>query len=44
LTAIRELDYNDTKDNAEIDIRVQVPLDESPGIKTSTIYVVGEGS
>ena len=41
---IEDLDYNDSNDNAEIDIRVQVPLDEPPGSKKAAIYIVGERS
>jgi len=35
--AIDKLNYTDTKDSAEVDIRVEVPSNEGPGVKTSTI-------
>ncbi|NTV23368.1 MAG: LamG domain-containing protein, partial [Nanoarchaeota archaeon] len=44
LTIIKDIEYNDTKDNAEIDIRVQVPLYDSATSKKSSIYIVGEQS
>ena len=43
-TIITLLDYNDSKDNAEIDIRVQAPLDEPPGAKSAAVYIIGEQS
>jgi hypothetical protein len=44
ISIIKYLDYNDTKDNAEIDIKVTIPSDESPGSKKATIYIIGEQS
>jgi hypothetical protein len=43
-TIIRELHYNRTRNNAEIDIRVQVPPSEPPGPKRVTLYIMGEQS
>jgi len=39
---IKELNYDDSIDEAEIELRVEVPLDESPESKTSTIIVETE--
>jgi len=38
---IRQLNYSDITDEVEIDIRVQVPSDEPPGDKGSTIRITG---
>ena len=37
-TLISQLDYNDTKDQAYVHVRVEVPADESPGVKQSSIF------
>jgi hypothetical protein len=42
VTVIKELDYNDTHDTAEIDINITVPENEPPGNKVVTIYIIGE--
>ena len=39
---IKELNYNNSIDEAEIELRVEVPLDEPPDSKTSTITVETE--
>ncbi|MCX6709774.1 MAG: hypothetical protein NTV63_02350, partial [Candidatus Woesearchaeota archaeon] len=39
ISAIRNLNYSDTMDEAEIDVYVLVPITESPGLKNSTITV-----
>jgi len=41
-TAIAYLNYNDTNDEAEIDIRVRVPPNEPGGLRTITVYVIGQ--
>jgi len=41
-TIIQNLDYNDSKDSAEIDLNITVPLDEIPGTRRFTIYLIGE--
>ncbi len=41
-TIIKELDYNDSHDSAQIDIRIQIPLNEPPGNKKAAIYIIGE--
>jgi len=42
ISIIKELNYNNSIDEAEIELRVKVPLDEPPGLKTSTITVETE--
>ena len=39
---IKELNYNNSIDEAEIELKIEVPLDEPPGSKTSTIIVETE--
>ena len=39
--AIRALNHTDTRDSAEIDINVTVPLDEPPGNKTTQLEFIG---
>jgi hypothetical protein len=34
---IVDLNYEDTNDTAQIELRVRVPSDESPGVKTATL-------
>ena len=41
-TAVAYLHYNDTKDTAEIDLLIEVPADEPPGMKLVTVYVIGQ--
>ncbi len=41
---IEKLNYTDSNDEAEIDIRVQVPLNEPPGHKKVLLYIIGERS
>ncbi|MBU0757146.1 MAG: hypothetical protein KKF44_03720, partial [Nanoarchaeota archaeon] len=41
-TAVSYLDYNDSNDEAEIDLRLWVPYNEPPGAKEVTIYIIGE--
>ena len=41
-TAIAYLDYNDSKDIAEIDLLIEVPQEEPAGMKLVTIYVIGQ--
>ncbi|MBU0535653.1 MAG: hypothetical protein KKE20_01710, partial [Nanoarchaeota archaeon] len=43
-SAIIGLNYTDTNDTAEIDIRIKVPADEPPGPKSSMIIITGEAS
>jgi hypothetical protein len=43
-TVIRELDYNDSHDSAQIDINITVPLEEPWGEKKITLYIIGEAS
>ncbi len=40
-TVISSLNYSDSKDDAEVDIRVKVPADEPMGSKTSTVIITG---
>ena len=40
-TVISSINYTDSKDDAEIDIRIFVPADEPPGAKQSTVIVTG---
>ena len=40
LTAIKALKYSDTKDSAEIDLKIQVPADEPLGKKNETLNFV----
>ncbi|MEM4325858.1 MAG: hypothetical protein QXU40_00970 [Candidatus Pacearchaeota archaeon] len=42
LRAIAYLDYNDTRDWAELDIKITSPLDEPPGTKSSMIIFESE--
>ena len=42
VVAISELNYSDGMDSAEIDINVAVPLNEDPGVKSSTIVFLTE--
>ena len=37
VVAINQLNYSDSKDSAEVDIRVEVPTNEAPGAKSSLI-------
>ena len=39
---VKSLDYVDTQDTFELDIKISVPADEPLGAKSSTINVVGE--
>ena len=41
-TAVAYLHYNDSKDTAEIDLLIEVPADEPPGMKLVTVYVIGQ--
>ena len=41
-TAIAYLNYNDTNDNAEIDILIRVPIKEPGGFKTTRLSATGE--
>ncbi|MBU0536635.1 MAG: LamG domain-containing protein [Nanoarchaeota archaeon] len=43
-SVITSLNYTDTNDTAEIDIRIKVPADEPPGPKSSMIIITGEMS
>ncbi|MBW2972543.1 hypothetical protein KY359_05905, partial [Candidatus Woesearchaeota archaeon] len=48
LTTIRKLidrfDWHDLNDSAEIDVKVHVPIDESPGVKVTGLVFYGEQS
>ncbi|MBU0756777.1 MAG: hypothetical protein KKF44_01815 [Nanoarchaeota archaeon] len=44
LTAISYLDWHDSYDTAEIDIRLHVPPQEPPGAKTVTVHLIGANS
>jgi len=37
-----DFEYNDTKDEGEIELRIQVPLGEPEGAKSSIITITGE--
>ncbi|MBN2422623.1 hypothetical protein JXB41_05320 [Candidatus Woesearchaeota archaeon] len=41
-TAVAFLHYNDSNDEAEIDINLTVPQLEPPGTKSATIYIIGQ--
>jgi len=41
-TAVAYLHYNDSKDTAEIDLLIEVPGVEPPGMKLVTVYVIGQ--
>ncbi|MCD6589673.1 hypothetical protein J7K74_00605, partial [Candidatus Woesearchaeota archaeon] len=41
---IKQLDWHDTSDTAEIDVYVKSPLDEPPGSKNANITFIGEAS
>ena len=43
-TAIGFLNYSDSNDEAEIDINVTVPIEEPPGNRKVTLYIIGEES
>jgi hypothetical protein len=43
-TVIQQLDYKSANDTAEIDISVTVPLNEPPGTKKATVYIIGSSS
>ncbi len=43
-SAISNLNYVDTKDDAEIDIKIAVPSNEPPGAREATLYVIGQQS
>jgi len=40
LVALSQLDYNTSKNNAEVDIYVEVPSGESPGARNSTVTLI----
>jgi len=43
-TVIKQLDYNDTHDSAQVDINITIPFDEPWGQKSVTLYVIGEAT
>ncbi|MFH2020724.1 MAG: LamG-like jellyroll fold domain-containing protein, partial [archaeon] len=43
-TILRDLNYSDDHNAAEIDIKVVVPLEEPPGSRSVTLYIMGEQS
>lgn len=42
VVGIVELDYSDQKDSSEIDVRLEVPPSEAPGVKNATVVFTGE--
>ena len=43
-TIIDYLDWHDSNDTAEIDVKVHVPVDEDPGVKITGLVFYGEQS
>jgi hypothetical protein len=41
-TAVSYLNYTDASDEAQIDIRVRVPLSEPSGARRATLYIIGQ--